>query len=369
MEPNNLFYSNNAKVEVKLEFTTGLSDGLSETAWIGVYHPHSSNRNYEYFVSFDHTNKEVIGNTLTLKKFQLPYLPGIYELRFFPAGGSYDCLSKSKIFRVGPIVQLSFHDDPSNEEQLILNWEQKFGLVSINSGWVGIYKVSDQNLVSYQNINTSESGQFTFKKPRPPGKYLFCFYWEQIRVAESIIFEITGEDDLICTPQSDGRHVLVQPVIRKIAENNLHTTFPWIGVYVVGETNYKNYLDYKMIKSFTQKQMLMFGPFEYPEHSVEYEFRLFPSSWGGVFWGKEQFKPVVTKRVKLMKPTKHQQLQPGNPSVVVLPSISSSTTIPNNNQNSSEIEPPIHTIPGIIDDELSNSLDISLVHTVVNEKK
>lgn len=330
---------------------------------------HSSNRSYEYFVSFEHANKEVIGGntTVTLKKFQLPYLPGIYELRFFPTGGSYDCLAKSKVFQVGPIVQLVFRDDPSNDDQFILNWEQKFGLVSINSGWVGIYKVSDQSLVSYHNVNTSESGQFTFKKPRPPGKYQFCFYWEQIRVAESKIFEITGEDDLICTLQSDGRHVLVEPVIRKIAENSLHTTFPWIGVYVVGETNYRNYLDYKMIKSFTQKQMLMFGPFQYPEQSIEYEFRLFPSSWGGVVWGKEQFKPVVTKRVKLMKPSKSQQLQPQNSSL--LPSISSSTTIPNSNQNSNEIKDPINRMSGIIDDELSNSLDVPLMHTVANGKK
>jgi len=87
------------------------------------------------------------------------------------------------MIRAGPIFTFEAKINEKNGNEILVHYNQIFGLVDINTGYLGVF--NEENVIdSYKYIDRSE-GDIILSTPLATGKYKVKLMWENSSLVES----------------------------------------------------------------------------------------------------------------------------------------------------------------------------------------
>lgn len=269
---NTIYYSNGCKIQCKIEYGDEEIE-IQEGSWLGLFEFGSDDSKYlEY-------QKCVSG--VKVYTFTIPRKATLYQIRYFKKNET-DSISISKIIRAGPIFKF---DVKLDQDEILVHYNQIFGLVDVNNGFIGIY--NEENVLdNYKNIDRSE-GKVTLKTPLASGKYKVRLMWENTSIVESQILNITGKDEIECNYKNDYIHSKI-----KLLSFDPFWSLGWIAIYDLNEKNNSKYLQFYHLRS--QQGEFSFGPISSWKENTEFEIRVFPKYTSNV--------PILFRKINI-----HQQ--------------------------------------------------------------
>lgn len=254
------------EAEGKIRLTWNLKSGeLSSKDWVGFYRKDKTNKNY---ISSHYLSKAANGSI----EVPAPRRPDDYEFRFLPYACGYQHITTSNVITVPNKDRLNTEEVLKDGvlHSLRVTWNVASEDIS-NWDWIALYKVGAANSYyeSYQYVD-SKAGHITYEVPRTPGRYELRYHSKAQRrsrhIAVSPVFEVIDRDAV--TAKFDGGYIKVEWSIHSVDVSSSD----WVGIYKIGESNNKSYVDYKYLD--TKQGFLLF---DRPD-SGAYEARFFSAS-------------------------------------------------------------------------------------------
>ncbi|EFA82132.1 hypothetical protein PPL_05037 [Heterostelium album PN500] len=238
-----------------------LGNQIHSHCWIGIYPTHQP-KNERYL-----TYKVVEGGndgSITYPGI----IPGNYEARLFK--DKYDLLQTSDSILIGPDVDLSAH---VVGDEIHIKYNVAAPSSISNRDWIGLYSKGLRNKKYIDSTYANNTGTAIFKSPRTPGEYSVRYFVYPTKYNEQTIatFEILDLDQILVTTPivSKGKEIKVEYSVNTVVPSSSD----WIGLYVVGEENNKNYIESKYTNG-TGNGVISFVA---PEQQGEFEVRFFSS--------------------------------------------------------------------------------------------
>lgn len=254
--------------ESKIRLSWTLKSGeLSSRDWVGFYRKDKSNKSY---ISSHYLGKAASGTI----EVPAPRRPDDYEFRFLPHACGYQHICTSNVIVVPNKDVLRLEEiraaSDNSLQSLRVSWDIHSVDIS-NWDWVALYKEGAANncYESYKYVD-SGAGLIMMEPPRIPGRYELRYHSKSQRrsrhVAASPLFVVEDRDKV--SAAFEGGYVKVEWRVFSVDVS----PSDWVGLYRVGETNNKSYVDFKYIDV-----RLGFLLFDRPDPST-YEARFFSAS-------------------------------------------------------------------------------------------
>lgn len=253
----------------KIRLTWNLKSGeLGSSDWVGFYRRDKSNKNY---ISSHYLDAKASNGCIEVPA---PRRPDDYEFRFLPYACGYQHICTSNVVVVPNKDVVTMEEIRSSSDNSLQSLRLTWNILSVDVSswdWVALYKDGAANncYETYKYVDT-KAGSLIFEAPRTPGKYQLRYHSKSQRrsrhVATTSVFEVEDRDQV--TANFDGGYVKVEWSIHSVDTS----ASDWVGIYRVGETNNKSYVDYKYIDP-----RVGFVLFNRPD-SNNYEVRFFSAT-------------------------------------------------------------------------------------------